>query len=79
MKNAMCEFLCGECNGTTSFKHDVQLGDNTADFTCSGCGEQWHIFFEVTRLEPLHVGTSMIKRAIGVLKDGTFFDKATQN
>jgi hypothetical protein len=73
MKNTTLEFLCGECEHTTSFKQDISRGDNTADFTCTGCGEQWHILFEVTSLEPLHIGTSLIKRTIGYLKDNTFF------
>jgi hypothetical protein len=75
LKNATIEFLCGDCDRTTSFKQDISLGDNTADFICRGCGEHWHVLFEVTRLEPLHIGTSMLKCEIGVLRNGTFFEK----
>ncbi len=77
MKNATLAFLCGDCDNTTSWKQDIDIGDNTADFTCSRCGEQWHVFFEVTSLEPLHVGTALTKRTVGYLVGDTFFSKET--
>ena len=75
MKNATLAFLCGDCDTTTSILQEIKTGDNVADFTCTGCGEQWHVLFEVTSLEPLHIGTSLMSREIGVLKDGKFFAK----
>ena len=75
MKNATLALLCDECEGTTSFSQDIQIGDNTSDFTCSGCGELWHVMFEVTSLEPLHVGTALTQRTVGYLVGNRFFAK----
>ncbi len=69
-------FLCSECTGTTSFPLEITLGENTVDFTCAHCGERWHVLFEVTSLEPLHIGTLLVKRSLGVIRDGRFFAKA---
>lgn len=67
-QNATLEFLCGECNQKTSIVQDVQIGDNTANFICA-CGERWYVLFEVTSLAPLHVGTMLTKRVIGVERE----------
>jgi transcription elongation factor Elf1 len=75
MKNATVAFLCAECDHTISFSQDIMIGDNTADFTCKSCGEQWHVLFEVTSLEPLHVGTALTKRTVGYLVGDRFVSK----
>lgn len=75
MKQATLDFLCGECLEHTTWKQEMNLGDNTADFTCAGCGVHWHVLFDVTSLDPLHVGISVTKRIVGYLIDGQFFAK----
>lgn len=78
-QNATLDFLCGECKEHTSLAQDVQVGNNTADFTCSSCGEQWHVRLEITSLAPFQAELIDIKRMIGVLKNGQFFAKGSMH
>lgn len=74
---ATIDFLCGECHEyTRAFKAPLALGKNMCVITCSHCGERWHIRYEVLSLEPFAVAHDYeIKRALGVIRGGTFYAK----
>jgi hypothetical protein len=67
--------LCGDCNKNTSIVRDIQLGDNSTSITCASCGERWQVLFEITSLDPPHIGTMLTKRVLGIVKGGQFFSK----
>jgi DNA-directed RNA polymerase subunit RPC12/RpoP len=69
------DYLCSECNQIFSFQREIAPGNNLADVTCSHCGEQWHISFQVLSLEPLLIGDWGTYRQIGVLRGNTFYAK----
>jgi hypothetical protein len=75
VKNVTGAFLCSACDHTISFAQALTLGYNTTDLTCRRCGEQWHMVFTVTSLEPLHIGTVETKRTIGYLVGDRYFSK----
>lgn len=69
------DLLCGECNGNSTHIRPATIGDNTADFTCTTCGEHWQMLFEVTSFDPPHIGTMLTKRVLGVVRGNHFFPK----
>ncbi len=75
MKQATIQYLCSECNQTTTFQQEIDLGHTGVDVTCSHCGERWHVTFIVLLLEPFAIGNWRISRSLGVMRNGTFFPK----